>query len=105
MWKSMPLKYRNIIERNIDYPDERVEKIRIEKNSTCTNDVRYIYNGFFVVYLVSSVDYRNEMLKTFDLMCCKEFEEFINKHVYNDDLQDELKRAKGIYDTITGCNF
>lgn len=104
LWNTLPLKFKKDVIRNIEYPMETVQSLQLKKTFT-NNDVGLCKNNrCFNLYLLFPY-YCNDLHKSVDLVCCKEFVDFINTHVYNDDLNQDLAHACDVSKVLKICNF
>ncbi len=104
MWNVPSKQYKNAVERNITYPTETVENVKLV--STDSTDFAALYKNatLFKLYVLSHVNLR-DFYKHVEYHCCTEFVEFINKHVYNGDLTKEINEAEKVMDNLKMCNF
>ncbi|UHB41740.1 hypothetical protein MrNuV_ORF017 [Macrobrachium rosenbergii nudivirus] len=104
LWNLYTPEYKEVIEYNIRYPCKEINNVTLSINLDfdITNP---IHNGTFKMFLPSKISYANELEKAMDLICCLEFEKFVNTHVYNNDMQNLLQEASKIYDEIKKSNF
>nr|WOZ57605.1 hypothetical protein MmNV_12 [Menippe mercenaria nudivirus] len=105
LWDGLSKEYRNEIERNIQLPNTRVEKIILAKMPE--NGVKYkgVFGKTFKLYMLEEVDVSCFMLPYIQYLCCQEFVEFVNKHIHNDDFENEIKKANEFIEMITTTNM
>ncbi|UVX94873.1 hypothetical protein CsNV_013 [Callinectes sapidus nudivirus] len=100
-WNSLNLKYKNEIERNILYPNEFITKLKIiEVDQDMQSGT---FKDLFKLQIVPAIN--NSFYKYANLNCCFEIHEFINTHIYNDDLNEKLKNAKSSITLLSTTNF
>ena len=100
--------YRNSVVRNINYPDETIIGVKVIEKANY-NDREVIERSKIKIYATQSANDSSlkmpDFLHAFDLICFEEYLIFINRHIFNDDLELPMARAKSIYDIIKVCNF
>lgn len=105
MWPKFTNTYRNMIDRNINYPDETIIGVKLMK-STNYEDNTLIEDSKIRIYATAyQAGNVSEFVIACDLMCFEEYLIFLNKHIFNDDLETEMANAKSAYDVIKTCNF
>lgn len=105
MWQTLAADHIRCVERNISLPNEAIETFKLaihEEQPTVTTLING--NTRFKLYIVSGKNLKG-LVWFVEYNCCKEFVEFINMHVYNDDLASDLKKGTLVFEKMKLCNF
>lgn len=103
LWGKFFQQYRDMINRNINYPTESVTHVKLMKTKYDEINGFCKQNTCFKLHVTTSNV--NDVYHYVDLHCCSEFVTFVNLHVYNDDLQKELKHATEVCNALMTCNY
>lgn len=100
--------YKEALERNIKYPEESVETVKIITSYQQYPIALSCQKKRFQIYMChneKNLKTKNLFVKYVELNCYKEYVDFVNQHVYNDDLEKELKLAHEVVQNMKLCNF
>ncbi|UOT91778.1 KM727_gp14-like protein [Aratus pisonii nudivirus] len=104
LWDCLYYQYQQEINRNINYPSTTVENFKLEY----INDNNFVglcrNNKIFKLYLCNN-KFKNHIVKYIDSNCTSEFVQFVNFHVYNDDMEKDVKFSEEVVNVIKECNF
>uniref|UniRef100_A0AAU8GFC6 Uncharacterized protein n=1 Tax=Faxonius propinquus nudivirus TaxID=3139431 RepID=A0AAU8GFC6_9VIRU len=76
------------------------EYIKLAPITRMSNNSENSNSSYITLYLKSPLC-KTELAKYIDILACKEFVDFINKHVYCPDFNNEILLAQQIYKKIT----
>ena len=105
VWDRFSEEYRNQINRNIKYPIDTVQHLKINKCCKFDDAVVFMNSKNTLVLHLKTANFGSQLLQTIDYVCMEEFISFINKHVYNNDMEEILKLSTLQYNSIRMCNF
>ncbi|QBB28619.1 hypothetical protein HgNV_014 [Homarus gammarus nudivirus] len=108
MWTNLSVDYRNVIDRNIQYPDDNIHKVKFIESSNRYGDLVALggsFNNKYVNLQIFSSQNKCSFYKYFEHMCMSEFVGFVNQHVFNDNYAELLENSAAVVKSIKTCNF
>lgn len=103
LWNSFFQQYREMIERNIHFPNDDIENVKLVHTDFSETNAFCNYGKIFKLH-VTNPNVQGYQ-KHVDLICCLEFIEFVNNHVHNEDLERDILKAKAVTEKLKMCNF
>ena len=104
VWNSYNSEYREVINRNIQFPDKSITNVCLTTDVDFSNTNHLKHGNFRLCGTVKPM-HTNTLERMVDTICADELSKFINMHVYNRDMSELIASELKVYNEMKKSNF